>query len=91
MKTALNYDKFEKYMVQESSHPHYGGYCYRFEFDNNYGASVVKHCGSYGYIDDLFELAILHNGQITYELYDDVLGHLTNDEVLEYLSQIKNI
>lgn len=69
-----------------------------FKFGNNYGASVIKRYGSYGYKRDEFELAILYfdkNGEsfITYNtpIADNVLGYLKNDEVLEVLEQIKNL
>lgn len=73
-----------------------GQWC--FKFKNNYGASVVKHYGSYGYYKDLFELAVLYfdeNGKahLTYStpITSDVVGNLSNDEVLEILDQIKNL
>jgi len=69
-----------------------------FKFENNYGSSVIKRYGSYGYELDEFELAILYfdkNGEsfITYNtpITDNVLGYLKNDEVLEILEQIKNL
>ena len=90
--TALNYKGFEKYLVSEND-GFFGGLAYEFKFDNNYGASIIKHGGSYGNKDDLFELAVLYDGYITYstEITGDVLGWLTNDDVLFYLSEIKDL
>ena len=70
---------------------------WRFKFDNGFGASVIKHEFSYGFEDDLFELAVLEwTGEyhgITYDtpITDNVIGYLTNDEVMNYLYQIKNL
>ena len=91
--TPLNYEGFEQYLIKEGSHIGYGGFVYEFKFDNNYGASVVKHDCSYGNVDDLFELAVLYNGQITYneDLTQDVIGWLTQDEVIGHLEYIKNL
>lgn len=73
-------------------------FTHRFKFDNNYGASVIKHIGSYGYEKDLFELAVIHfdeNGEseLCYEtqITDDILGCLSNDEVLDILGKIKKL
>ncbi len=91
--TELNYDGFERYLINEGPHPFMGGLCYEFKFDNEFGASVVKHSGSYGNMNDLFELAVLKNGSITYttEITDDVLGWLSNEEVIEALENIMNL
>lgn len=69
-----------------------------FKFENNYGASVIKRYGSYGYKEDKFELAVLYfteNGTsiLTYNtpITDNVIGYLDNNEVLELLEQIKNL
>ena len=70
---------------------------WRFKFDNGFGASVIKHFGSYGFEDDLFELAVLRwtgeYHEIAYDtsVTDDVIGFLTNNDVMEYLYQIKNL
>lgn len=73
-------------------------YEYRFKFENGYGASVIKHFGSYGFEKDLFELAVLYfdedgNSHLSYNtpITDDVIGWLNNDEVLELLDKIKNL
>lgn len=101
MKTPLKFDEYKDYLVLEKHNDKYWGnednYRYVFRFENNLGASVIKHWGSYGYEEDLFELAvlgfkeeswnILYNTDITY----DVLGYLNNDEVLGYLKYIKEL
>lgn len=99
-KTDLKYDNYKKYEVvgNYSAFDMFGAsYNHKFKFENGYGASVIKHYGSYGYEKDLFELAVLiydgdkfdlcYNTPIT----DDVIGYLTNDEVLELLEKIKNL
>lgn len=90
--TKLNYEGYEKYLVSGGEN-FFGGLAYEFKFDNNYGASVIKHNFSYGHEDDLFELAILYDSKITYrtEITGDVLGWLTNDDVMYYLSEIKSL
>lgn len=68
-------------------------------FENNFGASVVRHNFSYGGEDGLFELAVLtfadetNDYELTYdtEITDDVLGHLTKEDVESYLAQIEKI
>lgn len=68
-----------------------------FKFENGYGASVIKHYGSYGWAEDLFELAVIYfdgnNWQLTYDtsITSDVIGHLTNNDVIKYLNKIKRL
>ena len=90
--TKLNYEGFEQYLISEGS-DFFGGLAYEFKFENNYGASIIKHNFSYGHEDDLFELAVLYDSKITYstEITGDVLGWLTNDDVLAILNQIKEL
>lgn len=77
---------------KEENHVH-GGVQYVFSFVNEYGASVVRHSFSYGNEDGLWELAVLHLGNITYSTYitDDVIGWLSDDEVSAILSGIKSL
>lgn len=91
--TPLKYDEFKKYEIKS-----YRKGQWRFMFKNNYGASVIKHWGSFGYEEDKFELAVLYfdeegNSHISYNtpIADDVIGHLDNDEVLELLRKIKDL
>ena len=101
MKTPLIFEEFEDYLIIEEHNDRSWGnednHRYVFRFENNYGASVIKHWGSYGYEEDLFELAVLNfegdTWNITYDtdITDDVLGYLTNEEVLTYLKDIKEL
>lgn len=80
--------EFDEYLFSENEE--YGQLV--FKFDNNYGASLINHRGSYGN-----EIAVLYfdgdNWDITYSTHitDDVLGRLTEDEILEALKQIKEL
>lgn len=74
------------------------GVQYIFKFTNNYGASVVKRPGSYGFNNDLWELAVIRwyddeEWYITYdtEITSDVIGDLTNAEVDELLVRISKL
>ena len=66
----------------------------RIQFDNGYGASVVSHNFSYGGDLGLYEIAILDNkGQICYftPITNDVIGHLTEEDVTEVLIKIQSL
>lgn len=72
----------------------FGGIMSRVQFDNGYGASVVKGPMSYGGKDGLYELAVLDsNGDLTYEtpVTSDVEGYLSEDDVTRLLEQIQNL
>lgn len=90
--TPLIYDKYKDYYVGGNFKTQW-----LFRFENDYGASVIKHFGSYGYEKDLFELAVIffdgENWKLTYNtpITDDVLGYLTNEEVLDILKRIKEL
>jgi hypothetical protein len=68
------------------------------KFENNYGASVVKHDYSYGGKIGLYELAVIkydEDGEwdLCYDtpITDDVLGYLSEFEITEYLIQIEQL
>ena len=105
-KTPLIYDEFKEYETTTKERKlcvkelkMFGdSYSYEFRFENGYGASVIKHIGSFGYKQDLFELAVIkrYDNDDYYLCYDtpitdDVLGYLTNDDVLKLLERIKKL
>lgn len=97
-KTPLQYDKYKEYYFENSGMWMSGKHQWLFKFKNGYGASVIKHYGSYGFEDDLFELAVIelnkkNSWNICYNtpITDDVMGYLSNEEVLELLERIKNL
>jgi hypothetical protein len=70
-----------------------------YRFENNYGASVVRHSFSYGGKKGLYEVALLkfsspdNNEEVnlTYEndFEQDVIGWLREEEVEDLLNKIK--
>lgn len=93
---VLNHKGFEEYLIKKFEY--FGGISYRFRFPNGYGASVVKHMGSYGHENDLWELAVIKfNDAIPGDfdlVYDtpitpDVEGYLTDEVVRNLLERIK--
>ena len=67
---------------------------YIYRFPNGYGASVVKHSGSYGHALDLWELSVTtwsdDGDHLNYStpIADDVLGNLTGVTVCDILGKI---
>jgi len=64
-----------------------------YKFENGYGASVINSPMSYGQ-----ELAVINKFKskgfelcYTTEITDDVMGHLSDDEVQEILKKIKDL
>ena len=79
------------------SHPIGNGSQTIYKFPNGYGASVVQFRGSYGYESGKFELAVLKfegdNWSLTYEtpITEDVLGHLSPEEIESTLDSIEQL
>ncbi len=74
--------------------PHDMGIASRIQFDNGYGASVVKGPYTYGGKDGLYEMAVLDDsGNLTYDtpITNDVIGYLSEDEVNDYLTKIQEL
>ena len=71
-----------------------GVYC-RIMFEIGFGASIVKHKYSYGGDKGLYEIAVLDDiegGPIYYtSVSDDVLGHLSENDVETHLNEIKSL
>ena len=96
MNLKLNYEGFENNLIEKSEH--LGGIQYLFKFENNFGASVIKHSVSYGHEEDLWELAVIEyyrSGEwyLTYDtdITDDVIGCLTDEDVRELLTKISKL
>ena len=65
-----------------------------YKFPNGYGASVIRHQGSYGFKNGLWELAVLDSsGDLCYStpITNDVIGHLTDEEVILKLNEIRGL
>ena len=70
-----------------------GIYC-RIQFENGYGASIVKHKYSYGGDKGLYEVAVLDSGgEITYTtpITDDVIGYLRPEDVTDVIEKIEKL
>ena len=76
-------------------HPsHMGGVQSRIQFDNGYGASVVKTPYTYGGDNGLYELAVLDSeGHLTYatSVTDDVIGYLRPEDVTDVMAKIQQL
>ena len=66
-------------------------------FSNGYGVSIVRHPGSYGFLEGLYELAVLKGTEDNWELcYDtpvtsDVLGHLSEQDVEDNVFKVQSL
>ena len=77
----------------ESNKVH-GGIQHVYDFPNGYGASVIRHKGSYGFKSGLWELAVLDStGDLCYTtpVTDDVVGHLTEEQINLKLIEIRGL
>lgn len=71
-------------------HSNWPGVMARHEFENGYSASVIQSPYSYGGDQGLYELAVIHDGKLCYDtpITNDVLGHLTEDDVTRLLGEV---
>lgn len=67
------------------------------KFPNQYGASIVRHSGSYGGPDGLLEMGVaIFSGELygldyNTPLTDDVFGYLEEDELFEKLGLVSEL
>jgi hypothetical protein len=83
-----------KDLVFEQSEPELNGVKARIDFDNGYGASVIKNAFSYGGYAGFYELGVTKDNQLHYDnpvANGDVRGFLTEDAVTELLIQIQKL
>lgn len=88
---GLNYKTYED--IEFNWVEYLGGFTSSTIFDNGYGVSVVKHDGSYGGKQGLYELVVLKGGELCYdtEITDNVLGYLTPHEVTEIMIKVQEL
>ena len=84
--------KFGKYLPQVSRSD-WGNERYIFQFENGYGASVIRNHLSYGGPEGFYELAVLKDGKINYKtpITNDVVGWLDKNDVADTLKQIEEL
>jgi hypothetical protein len=65
--------------------PDFKEYRKNWVFHNGFGIYVIRGLGTYGAEKNLFEIAVLKNNKLCYNtpITDDVIGFLTDEEVLE--------
>lgn len=79
-------------VVERTDHPLTGILVqYKVTFPNGYTGSVVQGRYTYGGPQGLWELAVVRDGQVVYDtpITDDVLGWLTESQVIEVLRAIE--
>ena len=78
--------------LKETNYPN-NGVQHVYAFPNGYGASVIKTDYSYGGKNGLWEMAVLKDEELCYTsgITDDVIGHLSWDNVEDYLMEIKSL
>lgn len=74
-------------------HDYYGGDQWLFKFSNGYGASVIRHRGSYGFDQGLFEVGLIEWNNDEFELiynddFVDVRGYQSNADINAVLTLI---
>jgi len=83
-----------KDLVFEPSEPELNGIKTRIDFDNGYGASVIKNAYSYGGKAGLYELGVTKDNQLHYDnlvANGHVIGWLEEEEVSKLLIDIQNL
>ena len=88
--------EFKEFIDDDRDHPAgIGGRQVVFKFPNGYGASLIQTPFSYGGTDGKYEVGVVQfdgdDFKLTYEtpITNDVLGYLTEAEVLKTLTDIK--
>jgi hypothetical protein len=70
-----------------------GGVMGRIQFDNGYGASVVKTPYTYGGDKGLYELAVIKDDELCYDtpITNDVIGYLRPEDVTDVMEKIQQL
>ena len=91
-------ESLNKFVVSNDTHStRMGGVHTIIKFPNDYGASVVRVYGSYGFDQGLWEMAVIRfegkGWSITYDtpITNDVLGYLSENDVVTHLQDIQKL
>ena len=83
-------------VMKQEPHPlHEGGIMRTYQF-KHYKLSAIKTDFSYGGKDGLWEIAVMDKTgafvtrDIWHDLYDDVIGHVTNGQLQKYLEDVNH-
>lgn len=90
-KIAMKIEEFDEFLVDE--HPLFDGVQKLYRFPNGFGASVVRHFGSYGGTHGLWEIATVKWDDETglqFVSKMEIEGWLTLDQVAGYLKLIQD-
>ena len=83
-----------KYSVKQKTHP-MGGIQKVFKFDNGLCVSAIKTPFSYGGKNDKWEIGVMdrEGSFVTRDIFldadDDVIGHISNDNLNYYLGEVE--
>jgi hypothetical protein len=80
-------------------HPNYktSGVQAKYFFSNDYGVSVVRSPGSYGFTEGLYEVAVLKGTENNWKIcYDtpvtyDVLGHRDEQDIENIMKEVSSL
>ena len=89
----MNNNYFNNKQYLTSARSFMDGCALRFTFPNGYSGSVVRHFGSYGGPQGLWEIAVMHGGELVYDtpITNDVLGWQTEEDVEQVLNKIREL
>jgi len=82
---------FNQLVFGKNPNNSFGGIQAKMLFNNGYGVSVINGGGAYTKGDDEYELAVYgRGGEMCFDtpITDDVLGHLSADEVSEVMVRV---
>lgn len=79
--------------LEHNAHPAWFGTQAVMDFENWYSVSVIRNQYSYWGDKWLYELAIMKGDKLCYTtpITNDVLGHLTEEDVTKYMKQVQKL
>lgn len=81
--------------LQFENRNHGRGVAARIRFPNGYSVSIVKGPGTYGFSENLYEAAVLHDGKLVYDTeatpHGDVVGWLSPGDVTVFLNRVASL